>query len=100
MKHQHDRPWADRDTFKRLYIDEDKTQEELMALWGCSKPTVSTWVRRHGLFKGDNPSYSKGEDHPPSVAGDIIKLVRGLREMPEAVRPAIKQAIKEMVDQL
>jgi len=43
--------YAHRDTLKRLYIDEDKTQQEIADIFDVGDSTISNWVRKHGIEK-------------------------------------------------
>ncbi len=43
------RPWQDRETLRRLYVDEGLHTHQIAARLGCSKQTVSRWLNRHDI---------------------------------------------------
>lgn len=46
-----DGPWRDKSTFYNLYVNKDKTLEEVADTLGCSTSTASNWRRKHGIEK-------------------------------------------------
>lgn len=42
-------PWRRPLLMKRLYLKEEKTQEEIADELGCVKSTVSKWLQKHGI---------------------------------------------------
>lgn len=46
-----DGPWRDAELFKRLYITEGLTMDQMADQWGCSRATVSNWRAKHSISK-------------------------------------------------
>jgi hypothetical protein len=40
---------ADREWLHREYVENERSGEDIATELGCSRPTVLTWIRRHGL---------------------------------------------------
>lgn len=43
------RPWADADTLRKLYVDERLSQSEIAERLGCGDSTISNWLDEHGI---------------------------------------------------
>jgi len=48
-KGENTKPWRSKDVFRREYIENEKSFEELAEEWGCSTTTCSNWLHRHGF---------------------------------------------------
>ena len=97
-------PWQDRETFHKLYLQEGKTQEELAKLWGCSKPTVATWVSRHGLSKKLPPVGTPKAVAPQGgltgPAAAIHSIISTWDLYPDQVKKTLRDELKKLVDKM
>ena len=92
-----DTPWQDYETFKRLYITENQTQEDLAKVWNCSKPTIAVWARKHQLRKSSPGSPLRGS---PSPTDEAIKMLTQWESLPDSLKPEARKLLHEMVDGL
>ena len=86
-------PWRDPEGFRKLYIDEGYTQEELAEHWGCSTPTVASWAKRHGLLKSQQGS-------PSGPAEEAIGLLKAWKDLPSSLREGARKLLHEAIDKL
>lgn len=64
--------YTDRESLKRLYIDQDMTQGEIASLLGVSERTIRAYVQRFDLGKGQGPKLF-GEDNPNWKGDNVSK---------------------------
>ena len=87
-----------------LYLEEDKTQEELAKLWGCSKPTVASWATRHGLSKKRSPIGQPKGTTPSSILTGaplaITQIVGTWDVYPEAVKETLRAELRDLIEKL
>ena len=86
-------PWRDPEEFRRLYVDENMTQEELADHWGCSTPTVAAWARRHRLLKSQMGT-------PSGPAEEAIGLLKAWKDLPHSLREDARKLLHEAIDKL
>lgn len=70
-----DERYKDKDTLKRWYIDENKTQLEIAKMTGASEHTIRVWVKKFNLNRGDAGALF-GKDNP-KYKGDLVSFKGG-----------------------
>lgn len=56
-----DTPWRDKETFRRLWFNDQLTIDEIADEFGCSTWTINTWRKEHGL-EGRREKFGKWKD--------------------------------------
>lgn len=64
--------YMDKESLKRLYIDEDMTEQEVADYCGVSARTIRAYVKKFGLGKGQGPKLF-GENNPNWKGDNVSK---------------------------
>lgn len=49
ISHPEDLPWKDHEALKRLYVDEELSEEEIANRWGCGSTTIGTQLEKANI---------------------------------------------------